>query len=222
MVGIFCYTTSSAACWPAFFDLTKYRCAKCRQISKSTSASAPFFDWLVEMAEERGGRILHPAVIYLSYLLSLLSLQKTVRWPQHMTKLYSRLYSTPPSPLEISLVWTKRRNSLMMVSMSFWLDVSLHIISQLFTFHSISNIFTHSIPGQKKHDNLIQIEYWVTLLCFPGHGTCQLSLSAFSTDLSPPARQWLWHRVAEASERVGDAGCLGSRGWGFASCTSTV
>lgn len=44
----------------------------------------------------------------------------------------------------------------------------------------------------------------------------------FSTCLSPPSRQWLWHRVAEASERVGDAGCFSSRGWGFASCTSTV
>lgn len=93
------------------------------------------------------------------------------------------------------------------------------------SFHSILNLFER-VPflelKKKKHDILIQVDFWVTFLCFPCHGTCQLSLSAFSTCLSSPARQWLWHGVAEASERVGDAGCLCSRGWGFASCTSTV
>lgn len=58
--------------------------------------------------------------------------------------------------------------------------------------HSILNLFEH-IPflGCEKHDIVIQTDFRVTFLCFPFHGTCQLSLSPFSTCLSPPARQWL-------------------------------
>uniref|UniRef100_A0A4W6CHJ1 Tetratricopeptide repeat protein 36 n=1 Tax=Lates calcarifer TaxID=8187 RepID=A0A4W6CHJ1_LATCA len=49
------------------------------------------------------------------------------------------------------------------------------------SFHSILNLFER-IPFlrlKKKHDILIQVEFWVTFLCFPCHGTCQLSLSGF-------------------------------------------
>lgn len=92
---------------------------------------------------------------------------------------------------------------------------------------TFKNIWKHPIPAPTKkkkkiHDILIQVDFRVTFLCFPCHGTCQLSLSAFLTCLSPPARQRLWHGVAEASERAGVAGCLHGRGWGFARCTSAV
>lgn len=43
-----------------FSELTKFRCAG---ISKSTSASTPFSDWLAGMEEFRGGRMPCPAVI---------------------------------------------------------------------------------------------------------------------------------------------------------------
>lgn len=49
-----------------------------RQISKSSSASTPFFDWLVEMAEVRGGRKNSPpscnlGVLVFSFLTSLIA-----------------------------------------------------------------------------------------------------------------------------------------------------
>lgn len=57
-----------------FFELTKYRCVPCRQISKSTSPAAPFFHWLTETpaaAGGGGGRILHPSCVF-GVIISLL------------------------------------------------------------------------------------------------------------------------------------------------------
>lgn len=205
-----------------------------RQISKSSSASTPFFDWLVEMAEVRGGRKNSPpscnlGVLVFSFLTSLIAFFR--HWQDGLGTWQSCTpgYIQPQHPLWRH-PWPEPRGG---INWWWWacaydlmcLYISCHSFFNVYHFAAYwiyLNVFRSWTKKKKKHDILIQVEFWVTFLCFRCHGTCQLSLSAFSTCLSPTARQWLWHRVAEASERVGDAGCFGSRGWGFASCTSTV
>lgn len=90
--------------------------------------------------------------------------------------------------------------------------------------HSILNLFEHfPFPEWKNpwrcNQNLvlgdISVFFFATV---PVSWVWML----FPTCLSPPARQWVWHRVAEASERAGDARCLCRRGWGVTSRSSAV
>lgn len=190
-----------------------------RQISKSTSASAPSHDWLDEMLEEFSTQLWFRFPFFSWFLHSKMA-------SAHDRAVLQAIFnpSTPfgdPPGLDQEEEFIDEGEPLTSC-------VSTYHVKAFYVYHFPAYwIDLNAFPSwtekkTKKHDILIPSWVVCDVSVFLCHSTCQLGLSAFSGCLSPPARQRLRHTATGAGERLGDAGRLGSGGRGFGSSTATV
>lgn len=141
------FTLSLCNMLACIFELTNCRCSQCRQISKSTSAATPFFDWLVEKAEVWGGRILPPATKSLFFFFATFPYNNRYWQDGFGTwQSCSPSYIQPQHPLWRQL-WPEPRRGIkwwwwVCASDLMCLHISCHSLLCL-SFHSILKLFQH-------------------------------------------------------------------------------